>query len=350
MDYNKPLYCNVHVALAFNTDAGIVYERLKWLIQHSAKEKQIGTEFEGRWWVIFDYESLRVNYLPILKSAKALRDIIAKLEKHGLILSRQSRTGKWYAVGDVDPASLTSDVNLESPETAVQCHPACRPASPCLPPEVTQTDVLSQPLIYKDLESTLETTAEATEETTFSSSSTSPVPDTPAVEEKETSASVPVMDLDQRLLEAFAKLVGVYGGSSVQMKAALAGGLCTILKAYPDAQPSHFRHFNEYHQEQNQNRKTGPRYALPKIKYVVDGWGQFVQWWESHCNASQWGFIPGTDNYLGMERWEWDELSDMESGAMIQIRGQWVYRKQANGTFTEVPCEQWPDEWKRESA
>ncbi len=188
----------------------------------------------------------------------------------------------------------------------------------------------------------------------FSSPTLSAPPVVAAVEEKEISKpSDPVLEMDevsQRRLDAFAKLVGVYGGSSPRMKAELAGGLQTIMAHDPDVQPSSFQRFQEYHQEQNQNRKVGPRYPLPTIKYVVDGWGQFKAWWESRRTASQWEFIPGTENYLGMDRWEWDELTDMLPGELIQIRGEWVYRKQADETFAEVPHTEWPVEWLKESA
>ncbi|MBZ0316180.1 MAG: hypothetical protein K8L91_07170 [Anaerolineae bacterium] len=344
-DWSAPLYCNPYIAVAVGAEAGIVYERLRWMIQDSkGKKTAFGSiRKDGRRWVDFTYAQL-LEWLPIFKSTKALRDVITKLEKAGLIDSETFPSGKWYTVSNLDPATLTKIV---TPETDEICQGDDENRQSRVTKNDTPPDENRQPLIYMESESTSESTSEAVAD---SFSSTAPPATPPAIEEKEIVPDSPVSGLDQRLLDVFAKLVGVYGGSSEQTKAELAGGLRTILKDYPDAQPSHFRHFNEYHQEQNQNRKTGPRYALPTINYVVGGWGQFMQWWESHRNASQWGFIPGTDHYLGMARWEWDELSDMESGAMIQIRGQWVYRKQADGAFTEVPCEQWPDEWKRESA
>ncbi len=311
-DWSAPLYCNAHIAVAVGAEAGIVYERLRWMIQDSKdKKKTFGTvRDDGRRWVDFSYAQL-LEWLPIFKNTKALRDVITKLEKAGLIDSEVFGSGKWYTISDLDPATLTKFVTPE-PDENRQGYDKNR--QPSLTKNDTPPDEIRHALIYKESESTSETPSEAIADSSSSATPPAPPPVAAAIEEEKERVIPSVLSLDERNLEAFAKLVGVYSGSSARMKAELAGGLQTILKDYPDIQPSSFQRFQEYHQEQNQNRHAGPRYALPTIKYVVGGWGLFNGWWESHRNASQWGFIPGTDNYLGMERWEWDELDSRRVG------------------------------------
>ncbi|MBL1137567.1 MAG: hypothetical protein D8M56_19840 [Chloroflexi bacterium] len=340
-DWSAPLYCNPHIAVAVGAEAGIVYERLRWMIQDStSKKKEFGSiRKDGRRWVDFTYAQL-YEYLPIFKSVKALRDVMSKLEKAGLIDSETFGSGKWYTISDLDPASLTKIVT----ETDEICQGDDENRQSRLTKNDTPADENRHSPIDIDTESTSESDSEA-----VSDSFSSPTPPAVAGEEEEIKTSTPVLNLEQRLLDAFAKLVGVYAGSPEKTKAKLAGGLRVILAKFPDIQPSHFRRFNEYHREENLHRKSGRLYPVPSIDYVVGGWGLFVGWWESRGEEPRYEGIPGTENYLTMSMREWDELSDMESGAMIQIRGQWVYRKQADGTFAEVPREQWP-EWARESA
>jgi hypothetical protein len=193
--------------------------------------------------------------------------------------------------------------------------------------------------------------------------SSSPAPVEAAVEEKEEIEPIPPSIIEDKSPVENPKTIPVignqpmiqglsmlcYGQHDLSQKIAVkvAGGAARLLAL--GATPADLRRFAEYHRVQNEKRPATQRYDQPTVDYVLDGWGKFQTWWASHRDELVWDTIPGTANFLAMRRFEWDELAEMQPGDEIKIRGQWLYAKQADGTFTEIPHEQWPD-WARESA
>lgn len=342
-DWNAPLYCNPHIAVAVGAEAGIVYERLRWMIQDSkGKKTAFGSIREdGRRWVDFTYAQL-LEWLPIFKSTKALRDVITKLEKAGLIDSETFPSGKWYTLSNLDPATLTKIV---TPETDEICQGDDENRQSRVTKNDTPSDENRQPLIYKESESTSESISEAASDS--SSSPAAATPQTLAVEEKESStASGPILEVDEGLIKAFAGLCKVPVADPK-----LPHLLHQIQMTDPQVAARDFRAFKMYY-EAVRDPKLKDRYETPAPLYVLNGWARFIEWWKSHQDGMVMGYLPGVDDSISLPRWSWVQVADWPVGEGV-LTPRWdglvFYAKQADGTFAEVPRDQWP-EWACEPA
>lgn len=171
--------------------------------------------------------------------------------------------------------------------------------------------------------------------------SSSPTPPAAAVEEeKEISKSGPV----EVLMNAFADLCKWRATNPK-----LAGYLDQIRTADPEVAPRDFRAFTMYYEAVRDKRD---KYEHPYPLFVADGWGRFTEWWKSHREDGVFGYLPGVEDSINLPRWAWASFEDWPVGEGV-LSPRWsgvvFYAKQEDGTFAEVPREQWP-EWARESA
>lgn len=343
-DWSAPLYCNPHIAVAVGAEAGIVYERLRWMIQDSkGKKTEFGTiRDDGRRWVDFTYAQL-LEYLPIFKTTKSLRDVITKLEKTGLIDSESFIGGKWYTVSDLDPASLTKIVTPEPDKNRLGDDENRHSG---LTKNDTPPDENCQPLIYKESETTSETTSEAVAD------SSSPTPSAPAavVEEQEEISKSPVVLSEIEVLEkAYRDLCGVWEGSSKAVRAQVKTNLALLLKDAPHLSAADFEDFKAYYDAVTARK---PHPIKPTPNFVTGGWQQFQAWQTQYLNETVWESLPGIDRSIAFTRNTWRDIQRANVGDFWRISVGFAlkgYRKASDELWVEVPPEQWPD-WAKESA
>lgn len=349
-DWNAPLYCNAYIAATIGAEAGIVYERLRWMVQDCKGKK---TEFgmvhdDGRRWVDFTYAQL-YEYLPIFRSVKALRDVMTKLEKAGLIVSKALPRAKWYTISDLDPTTLTKIV---SPETDENRQLSCRNSSGYADENrhdgvtkiVSDADENRHPPYNKESESTPK---QQSETTTDSSSSDLPpvvIQHRPVEEEKLTPSAVESLDTEVLLIQSLAKLCKV----SVK-DTKLPHIIRQIRETDPQVTPGDFRYFQAYYDVVRDKGVKGDKYTYPFPLYVLNGWVKFKAWWQEHSEDSILGTLPGCGESLHMPRWFWVSLDELPvgDGVLSHRFGQQVfYAKQADGKFTEIEPDHWPA-WTR---
>lgn len=350
-DWNAPLYCNAYIAATIGAEAGIVYERLRWMIQDCVgKKTEFGTLREdGRRWVDFTYAQL-IEWLPIFKSTKALRDTITRLEKSGLLESESIEgTTKWYTISNLDPATLTKivrpdpDENRQTPCLISSDHPD-ENRQTTLTKNDTPPDENRQTLIYIDTESTPK---QQSETTTDSSSSDLPpvvIQHRPVEEEKLTPSAVESLDTEVLLIQSLAKLCKV----SVK-DTKLPHIIRQIRETDPQVTPGDFRYFQAYYDVVRDKGVKGDKYTYPFPLYVLNGWVKFKAWWQEHSEDSILGTLPGCGESLHMPRWFWVSLDELPvgDGVLSHRFGQQVfYAKQADGRFTEIEPDHWPA-WTR---
>lgn len=293
-DFNAPLYCNAYIAAGISAEAGIVYERLRWMVQDcKGKKTEFGTVHDdGRRWVDFTYAQL-YEYLPIFKSVKALRDVMAKLEKAGLIESKSLPRAKWYTISDLDPATLTKIVTVPCQNSSA--YPD-ENRHPIMTKIVTHADENRHPPYNKESESTPKQQSETDTESFYSSDQPQPVP----VEEKEKSIlHFPVFE--DELISKLAYVLGYSLQGSPKLvketKVTLAGIARELRTIDPAVKANDLARYLEYYHLQAPSR---PR---PAVRYVLKGWQGYKDW-------------------LGGQAPTYD---DTEIGGTIQVGDEWVY-------------------------
>lgn len=340
-DWNAPLYCNAYIAATIGAEAGIVYERLRWMVQDCKGKK---TEFgmvhdDGRRWVDFTYAQL-YEYLPIFRSVKALRDVMTKLEKAGLIVSKALPRAKWYTISDLDPTTLTKIV---SPETDENRQLSCRNSSGYADENrhdgvtkiVSDGDENRHPPYNKESESTPKQQPEADTES-FSSSDLPPV----VTEEKEKlQSSMPSLESNisnlenEKLIRRFAQIVGK--NSLVEnTRTAILQAIETIRA---DGQAIETGDLDSYLEFYRLEKRTS---YLPSIGFVVNGWPGYKDWLQKRLEEIIGDTLPGTTDYLQLSRGDWQYIHGLAGGDTFTCwdeRGnETQYIKQPDGTFTRA--------------
>lgn len=358
---SKRLSYDEDVAVALGFEAAAAYERLRWLIEESEAKQYIGELHAGRQWVGFTYEKLRTGWLKGFKSDKVLRDTLALLERHGLLISRANGRGKWFALGDATPDSLKEPSSPTKP--AEQRSPNGQSDRPISSVRVTktawQTDENgnsdlpdSSVAIYKELDSE-DSTKNSTPDSTVGSSS-SPTPPVPPVavaveEEKEISKSPVVLSEIEVLEKAYRDLCGIWDGSSKAEQGQIKTNLLLLLGHTPDLSPADFADFRRYY---DALKTTRPKFPKPAPNFVTGGWEQFLGWQVSYLAEVVWKTLLGIERSFPLSRGDWRDLERAAAGDMHRItdsRTAYLYQKQADGTWIEIPRAEWP-EWARESA
>ncbi len=357
---SKRLSYDEDVAVALGFEAAAAYERLRWLIEESEAKQYIGELHAGRQWVGFTYEKLRTGWLKGFKSDKVLRDTLALLERHGLLISRANGRGKWFALGDATPDSLKEPSSPTKP--AEQRSPNGQSELPNLSGRATKTAGQSDEnsnsdvpdlsvAIYKELDSE-DSTKNSTFDSTVdsSSSATPPAPVAAAVEEEKEFSKSPVVLSEIEVLEkAYADLCGVWEGSPQPVKAQIKTNLALLLSHTPDLAPVDFADFKTYY-DTCDSKKT--KYPKPSPNFVTGGWETFKGWQDSYLAEVVRETLPGIERSFPLSRGDWRDLGRATTGDMHRIADSWtayLYQKQADGTWVEIPRTEWP-EWARESA
>lgn len=316
-DWTKPLYCQPRIAQVIGHDAGIVYERLKYMIKESGRKKQ---EFgciheDGRRWVDFSYAQL-FEFMPIFKSVKALRDVIGKLEKAGFIESKPVYKGgsKWYTITDLDPETLTQDGTVEDDATG---HGVRRAESGTMTPQVRDYDATGQgTLIYSN-----RIISESISESPDSSSS--PPPDEspispPIAKEKELENIIPLeidslvenpkSDHDQ-CIQSFARLCGFNINTSAarEITDKLGEGVADIRRTDKHLTARDFEYFRIYYDQLPPLPGGKKRPLCPAIKFVVTGWRGYCDWYNLWSEETEGRYLDG-QGYVQRPRWQWYEI------------------------------------------
>lgn len=349
-DWTKPVYCHPRIAQIIGFDAGVAYERLRYMVRDSSKKKvEFGCIHEdGRRWVDFSYAQL-FAVMPFFKSVKALRDVIGKLEKAGLIESKPLYKGgsKWYTITDLDPETLTQDGTVETDATGQGVR---RAESGTMTPQVRDYDATGQGThIYSN-----RIISESISESTDSSSSPSPsdsqnsvllgekekveiIPDleieNPPLETK-TPKPMPVIG-NQPMIQALSMTCYGHYNLSAKTITKLAGGAARLLAM--GATPSDLRLFADYHTEQNAKRPPQDRHDYPTLDYVLDGWGKFIAWRDQRLDVEVTKFIPGTDFQKTYTRREWLRLEELAIG------GRYVVEKWCQDAWADIELIKQPD-------
>lgn len=205
---------------------------------------------------------------------------------------------------------------------------------------------------YKSLRADrdLHTDTFQTENSDFSSSPTpSPVASeesAPTSEKEEEISSAPVLNLDdgEILIQALADLCKV-----TLSDRKLHSVIQQIQKDAPQVNPADFRAFKMYYEAV---RDKSDKYENPYPLYVLNGWGRFTEWWKAHSEDGVFGYLPGVEDSINLPRWAWASFEDWPVGEGV-LSPRWsgvvFYAKQEDGTFAEVPREQWP-EWAKVGA
>lgn len=333
-DWNAPLYCNAYIAATIGAEAGIVYERLRWMVQDcKGKKTEFGTLHEdGRWWVDFTYAQL-FEYVPIFKSVKALRDVMTKLEKVGLIESKSLPRAKWYTISDLDPTTLTKIVSEP-----------CRKSS-AYPDEnrhdgvteiVSDGDENRHPPYNKESESTPKQQSETTTES-FSFSQ----PSTPTTEQKEI---IPfILPEDDLMVQKLATLTGVNieaeNKLARQISVTLQGHIREIKRLDPTLKATDFDRYLEYYQLQAPSR---PR---PTASYMIVGWKGYKTWLNEQQPAAPdvavGDFLPDTGLFVYALPVYWQQVAQgVEAGwvmdCMTEDGARCQFIKQPDGTFSRA--------------
>lgn len=356
---SKRLSYDEDIAIALGFDAAAAYERLRWLIEESEAKQYIGEVRDGKQWVGFTYEKLRAAWLKGFKSDKTLRDTLALLERHGLLISRANGRGKWFALGPATPDSLREPSSTA--QTVGQACPNGQSDVPISSIRVTKTAGQSDENgrsalpdlsvnIYKELDTEDSTNNSTPDSTVDSSSSPTLPPIAAAVEEKEISKSSGLSLERQIALEkAYSDLCGVWEGSPLQVKAQLKANLELLLGHTPDLMPGDFADFKVYY-DTCDSKKT--KYPKPSPNFITGGWETFRGWQTAYLAEVIREYLPGVDRSFPLSRSDWRNFADAAPGDIYRIVDTWavyVYQKQADGLWMEVPETEWP-EWARESA
>lgn len=196
----------------------------------------------------------------------------------------------------------------------------------------------------------LHTDKSQTENADSSSSPTSSAPSTPAVEEKEVPQSSDLPLERQAVLEkAYSDLCGVWEGSPSPVKAQVKVNLQLLLSHTPDLTPGDFVDFKTYYDTCDSKKA---KYPKPSPNFVTGGWETFIGWQAGYLAEVVRDTLPGIERSFPMSRGDWRDLNQAAVGDMHKIgdsRMAYVYQKQTDGLWIEVPRAEWP-EWARESA